>query len=275
MPRMKGKARKPAKTQDELDELAFEAKVAAKIAETECNDYTPKPPESTTVVKKSKDELQKLEDFYLLLGTTPAEVEAYPKITSSFEAVGGVEGVLAYFRASDDRGAKEIVRLYGITPVKLDVPFEAYCVSAKLSKKKVLQILIGEASEQSDNLSTLLAAIAHPKIVEKTIKVGLSDEYGASEARNVLHKNRGFTPLPKSQQVNIHGNVHQDNRQDNSQNATINIGDLDLDNEKINRATDRFNESRVFKVENESEDETGNMGIEGDEDAEFVIETGQ
>ncbi|MGH7181965.1 MAG: hypothetical protein ACREJN_08320 [Nitrospiraceae bacterium] len=267
------KARKPKIDPLEAAVMAqIQARMEAETAEITRNDYGQNDPKTTELVPTGSKELAKLDNFYIKLGITSADVAACPIISDTFKSIGGEEAVLDYLRASDDRTAKEIVRLYGSVPIqdgsgrKLPVPFEAFCVAAKVSRKKFLQLLVGEVSEQSDLMSNMLAASAHPKVVEETIRVATSDEFGASEARSILHKHRGFLPTPKTQNVNIRGNLNQDNRVDNSQNATINIGDLEFGNEAIGKATDRFNEARVFKVE--ESDEPNPV------EAEF-IETGQ
>lgn len=282
MPRV-SKARRPRKPPIDPLEASIMAQVEARSAEIDAelakngrNDYTQNDHKTTEMVRISEDTALRLDNFYVLLGVTKEEVEEFPKITSIFESIGGVEAVIGYLRASDDRIAHDIVRLYGLVPIhdvdihgnpyKLPVPFEALCVSAKVTKRKFFQILMGEVSDQSDMMSNILAANAHPKVVQETIRVAVSDEWGAGEARSILHRHRGFLPTPKTQNVNIRGNASIDNRVDNSQNATINIGDLEFGNEAISKSVDRFNEVRVFKVENT------------DEEAPFeaeIIETGQ
>ncbi|MGH7184551.1 MAG: hypothetical protein ACREJN_21610 [Nitrospiraceae bacterium] len=222
-----------------------------------CNDYTLSAPESLGI----QGNQALVANYYERTGITAEEVEAFPRITDCFEKLGGVDKVLQYLDGSDEPKAREIMRLHRLIPVadgygrKVPVPFEALCVIAKVSKKKFLQMLVGEVCEHSDAMSNLLAASAHPDIVQKTIEVAVSDDYGASEARSILHKHRGFLPTPKTQQVNIRGNVNQDNRQTTNNNATVLIGDLEFDNEKISRAVDRFNEARVFKVEESDADD--------------------
>lgn len=252
-------------------------KAAADIAaaEIQCNDYTEPtpatPPEKTMLekalvrAKRTPDELARLDNVYTRFEITAAQVEACPNISDAFDDIGGVVAVIEYLRSSDDGGAKELLRYWDMykdseDSAKSIIPFEAYCVAAKMTKKKLMQVVMGEVCEQSDVASTLLAAAAHPKIVQKTISVAQSDAFGAGDARKILHQHRGFLPTPKTQQVNIHGNLNQDNRQDNRQTANISLLELDKANERISRAVDRFNEARVIK---ESESEPEYIDVEG------------
>lgn len=226
------------------------------------NDYTPEPePEPKPVlekalIKKNPDALQRLEHAYIRMGITAEAVESYPVISSLFNDIGGVPAVMEYLRASHIPEAREMIRywdMYGDSEdgIKELIPFEAYCVAAKCTKKRVLQLIMGEICEQSDMASILMAAAAHPDVLKKTIEVAKSDLYGSSEARKILHQNRGFLPTPKTQNVNIHGNLNQDNRQDNRQIANVSLSELDLMGEKISKSVDRFNESRIIDVDDE------------------------
>jgi hypothetical protein len=223
---------------------------AAKLEEAERNDYTHYVKDEALIVKEDTN-LVRVQAFYDRVGITSEEVAAFPCVTDNFKDVGGTDGVIRYFRGSEDKNAKEIVRLFDLNrgQTQLAIPFEAYCVAAKVTKKKFMQLLMGEVCEQSDVVSTLLAAQAHPDIVKKTVSVALSDQFGANESRAILHKHRGFLPTPKTQQVNIHGNVNQDNRQDNSKNLIIPLGDLAIGSGKIAKATDRFNAARIVRSE--------------------------
>lgn len=238
-------------------EITLEEQIAAMAAEQEavekCNDYTPPP---APVAKKDYRGDVAVSNAYTRLEVTHEEVEAYPKVVEQFENIGGVEAVIEYLRGSDDRLAKELVRLYDTyqnAETKALIPFEAYCVSAKVTKKKLFQLVMGEVCEQSDTASTLLAAAFHPQIVKKTIDVALGYGPDSGEARSVMHKHRGFLPTPKTQTVQIHGNLNQDNRQTTNNNATISVGELDLGFAKISKADDRFNEARIVKVEQADE----------------------
>jgi hypothetical protein len=53
----------------------------------------------------------------------------------------------------------------------------------------------------------MLAALWHPRVVEKTIEMALTDE-GIAD-RNALHRATGFTPLPKGSTtiVNVQQNA--------------------------------------------------------------------
>lgn len=255
MPRTASAGRKSTKKTPKPGSL--EAKIQAAVEALETREaesviITPEPEPETAVVQVDSETMQRVENAYVRMGITAEEVAAYPIVTTQFKDIGGVDGVVAYLRGSDDKVAREVLRNYDAisrSQTKAAIPFEAYCVAARVSKKKFFQVLMGEVCDQSDTVSTLLAASAHPEIVQKTIAIAKSDAFGANEARSILHKHRGFLPTPKTQQVNIHGNVNQDNRQDNSKNVIIPLGDLAIGVRKISKATDRFNAARIVRSE--------------------------
>lgn len=212
----------------------------------------PDPPK--TIITKAlhsrpPDDARRIEETYIRMEIKDEDVVAFPDVADSFDDIGGIPAVVQYLRSSDAKEAKDFLYYWDMISLNMRavVPFEAYCVAAKMTKKRLMMIVMGEVCEQSDLASTMLAAAAHPRIVKKTIEIAESERDGATEARKILHQHRGFLPTPKTQQVTIHGNVNQDNRQDNSQTANISLMELDKSSDKISRAVDRFNESKVIR----------------------------
>lgn len=198
----------------------------------------------------------KVEAAYVRMEVDRAMVESFPNITNSFRDIGGVEAVIGYLRASPSPEAKTVVRLWDqqMTSVRSLVPFEAYVVAAGCSRKRMLQIIIGEVSEQSNEEAALLSAVKHRDIVQKTVDVALSDEYGSGEARKMLLQHRRFLPMPKNQVI-MGDVINHDNRQQNlnSQVANISVKSLEESRTRIGASTDRFNRDRISAQKEETE----------------------
>lgn len=224
--------------------------------EARARELTPPPepdkPILKAAVKRTKSELIKYEDALVRLEIAPSAkeamelIESFPNITNAFSDIGGVPAVLEYLKSSDATEARTLLRKWGeIAPTTRELlPFEAFVVAAKCSRKRMLQIIIGEVSEQSSAEAVLLAAVKHKDIVQKTINVALSNDFGATDARKVMHQHRKFLPTPKNQVVNIGGDMTVDNRQDNRQIANVSVASLDQARDKIAGAVDRFNKGR-------------------------------
>ena len=75
------------------------------------------------------------------------------------------------------------------------LPAEAYCCAAAVSPWRILEVITGAAVRLGAQASAILAAVWHPRVVEKTIETALTD--GGTADPNTLHRATGFTPLPK------------------------------------------------------------------------------
>lgn len=240
------------------DSLLEAIQARAKELDSEASHIaTPEKPILKAVTKFSKSDLLRIEDAYVRLEITKEQVEAFPNITNALADIGGVPAVLEYLKSSDAKEAKELLRHWDQSTaiVRELLPFEAFVVAAKCSRKRMLQIIIGEVSEQSSAEAVLLAAVKHKEVVQKTVNVALSDNYGADSARKMLLQHRKFLPLPKNQVVNVKdGNFIEDNS--THQEAHFH-GSMDDARERIGRANDRFNKTRQLPehVESFVEDE--------------------
>lgn len=82
------------------------------------------------------------------------------------------------------------------------VPIEAFCIAAAVPPMRVLEVITATAVRLGAQASAIIAAVAHPKVVEKTVEMALTDE--GIEDRTTLHKHTGFLPMPKGSQTIIH-----------------------------------------------------------------------
>jgi hypothetical protein len=103
---------------------------------------------------------------------------------------------LDYLRFSEDPEAQKVVDAYFSVPQSYRrlLPPEAFCHAASVSPWRVLEIITGVAVRQTAQASALIAAIAHPSVVGKTIEMALQDD--GTRERMMLHKAVGFLRSP-------------------------------------------------------------------------------
>ncbi len=188
---------------------------------------------------------KRLADGYERLGITPEEVAAVPKISHLLESISKPwqKKILNYILGSDADESRRFLEVYSSVPPsnRKVLPFEAFCVAAKVSTKRMWEVIQGTVFEQSDSESAMLVAIAHPDIVKDTIKRAKT-KFGSAE-KKMLHQSRGLVPVPKNNVTFIRDqkNTLIDNR-DQRQIANVQMVPLD---ERVNRISDRFNEARA------------------------------
>ena len=74
------------------------------------------------------------------------------------------------------------------------LPVEAFCHAAGVSPWRILEAVTVVAVRQGAQASAVLAALVHPRVVEKTIERALQDD--GTKERMMLHKAVGFLPTP-------------------------------------------------------------------------------
>jgi hypothetical protein len=105
---------------------------------------------------------------------------------------------LDYLRSTEDPEARKVADAYFSVPEsyrRLLLP-EAFCHAAGVSPWRVLEIITAVAVRQTAQASAIIAAIAHPRVVEKTIDRALQDD--GTRERMILHKAVGFLSAPKT-----------------------------------------------------------------------------
>jgi len=144
---------------------------------------------------------------YQLLGITLKDVQRIPyfgaqlrKIArtvrgaSKYGAARDPVRALDFLEASEDPEARKVLKPYLSIPESYRrlLPPEAFCYVAGVSPWVVLEAVTIVAVRQGAMASAVLAAVHHPRIVQKTVEMALRDE-GAKE-RLILHKAVGFLP---------------------------------------------------------------------------------
>lgn len=188
-------------------------------------------------------------EAYELLGIMEAAAQKQPQITShlkqlakAVDAMNPAEGApkfspIYFLRCSDAPEARKFLDVYDSLPnvVRKAVPIEAFCAAASISPLRLLEIIAGTAWRLSASTSTIMHAMAQPKVVKKSIDVALTDE-GIAD-RTILHKAAGFLPMPRNQTT---VNVNQNN------NTAQVVAPTPPPEKTIRTMVDRFNEGRLL-----------------------------
>lgn len=185
-----------------------------------------------------KSKLTRVQEAYERLGITKEEMNAAPRITHILrELPGKLDRAIEFLRGSGEPDARKWLGVYDSVPVSYRklLPFEAYCVAAGTTTRRMLEVVTGACFEQSDAVAALLSKTAKPAILQRSIK--LAQKPKQWEDRKMIMQHEGYAPIPKTQVVNVQGDVSMDNRI-----QSINVGELSGIESKMSRIADRFNE---------------------------------
>ena len=187
---------------------------------------------------------------YQHLGIQPESVERVPFLWPNLRGIARrlnrdraedapVVCPLDLLQWSEDPAAHKVLQKYLSVPESYRrlLPAEAYCCAAGVSPWRILEIVTGVAVRLGTQSSAILAAIWHPRVVEKTIEMALTDEGTAD--RNALHRATGFTPLPKGSTTIV-------NVQQNAQGQVATVA-APRPEDTIRILSARFNEARLTR----------------------------
>jgi hypothetical protein len=169
-----------------------------------------------------------------------------------------------YLEASDHDDARKILDAFYSIPssrVRKLLPIEAFCHSASVSPLRALELITATCVRLGAQASTMIAAVNHPRVVEKTVEMALTDS--GTEDRATLHKATGFLPTPKSAQTSI--SIVQ-NAQANA-NAAVASVPAPPPEQTIRRLVNRFNDARQLPEQSSA---IPMPQMEGVEEAELV-----
>lgn len=145
-----------------------------------------------------------------------------------------------YLRSSDDPSAMKVRGVYNSLPkymAKL-LPIEAFCLAAGVPPHRILEIIVTSVIRQGAQASAIIAAVNHPRVVDKTVEMALTDD--GIEDRKVLHTHTGFLPQRAGARTSI---VVQQNATATAQAASVAAPPPE---QTIRRLADRFNLSRTL-----------------------------
>jgi hypothetical protein len=150
-----------------------------------------------------------VEDGYKRLGVTPQQVRDVPQVTHHLrrlckaikvQDVSIPRDPLYYLRASDDPLVRRVLQARDEIPFGYArlLPWEAFCVKAEVPTPRLVQAMTDVCKIMSRQFATIIAAVAHPAVVEKTVEIALTDE--GQKDREMLHRHAGFIQLPSAHQ---------------------------------------------------------------------------
>jgi hypothetical protein len=176
---------------------------------------------------------------YRHLGVNPNEVAAASQITQLIKKniPGGWHTALAYLRTSDHPDARHFISVYDDLTLPAGVrkllPVEAFAIKAGLLPSQLYETIVQVVRRQSALDGVLIAASAHPAIVQKSSELALE-----GDINHVTHnlKHMGFLPLPKGAQVSI-----QVNASATAASASQSIAAAPAPENTIRRLVNRFN----------------------------------
>ena len=154
------------------------------------------------------------------LGIRPEDVGCFPFFRANLRRIARqlnqgrakdetIAHPFAVLECSQDAEARRLWSAYNSVPAsfrRLLRP-ECFCLAARVHPMRALELVTAAAVHQGAQASAILAAVSHPRVVEKTIQMALRDQ-GIAD-RNALHRATGFTPLPKGSTtiVNVQQNA--------------------------------------------------------------------
>lgn len=195
-----------------------------------------KTPNKPTLISKSPKPTKRKEDYRFealtLLDVSEEQLMTTPKIEHLFKAIGGKENVMEYLAGSEEPEARAVVTL----AAKLNrdqanaIPFEAYCIAADITPKKLFGVIATEVADQSEQAMRLLSKARRAEVVQAAIDSALLP-LGAGDRKLILQA-EGYAVVPKNTVIN--GNV--DNRT-----QTQNVAILPSVEDGVRRLSDRFN----------------------------------
>lgn len=178
----------------------------------------------------------------ILLDITQEQLDASPKIEHLFRGIGGTPKVMEYLSGSEEPEARLVLGLAAKLSgrQRQSVPFEAYCIAAGITTKKMFGVISAEVADQSDRAAALINKASRAEIMESTVSsaktlLGVKD-------REMLHKANQFLPTPKNTFTVVNGTQINDNRQ---QTAVAVLPPLE---DGIRRSSNRFNEIIAERV---------------------------
>jgi hypothetical protein len=195
------------------------------------------------------------------LGVTPAMILAVPQITPQLRMIArtirgssdsrvpygpGTDLLRSwpnYLEATTDVECQRVRQVYyGLPRVhRSGLPIEAFCVAAGVSPLHVLEALTATVMRLGVQASSIIASVNHPRVVQKSIDVALTDD-GVRD-REMLHKHANFLPTPAGARTNI---VVTQNA---SATAAAQAATAPPPEQTIRRLADRFNLARALPAE--------------------------
>jgi hypothetical protein len=140
---------------------------------------------------------------YAKLGITETDVKSAPVATPFLLRLGGTATAIDALSASPEPAARSFMAAYRSPKLTSTdhyyLPFEAYCVAAKVCPSRITEIVVGVLAKQQVLEGAVIAALAHPTIMRANVAAAAFAE-GVTDRMAHL-KMVGAMPLPKSSQT--------------------------------------------------------------------------
>lgn len=149
-----------------------------------------------------------------------------------------------YLAASDDPDIVKLLAARRSVPPSTArlLPIEAFCAASGVSPLRVIEVLVAAVVRQGAQASTIIAAVSHPRVVQKTVEMALTDD--GTEDRATLHKAVNFLPTPKGN-TTIINNTPMANASARAESHAQAAAVAPPPEQTIRRLSDRFNEARL------------------------------
>jgi hypothetical protein len=177
---------------------------------------------------------------YAILSVDPLEVAVMPRIEHLFRGIGGKQKVFEYLSGSAAPEARRVLDVRAkLSPSQARVvPFEAYCLAAGVTTKRLIGLLQEEVFEQSRIATSLLVRSRQPELVDYTIGQAMTPH--GSKERQMVHENSGFIKPSGVKIVNPKGDYNEDNSV--GKQVVQQVAILPTLEDSVRRMADRFND---------------------------------
>jgi hypothetical protein len=119
---------------------------------------------------------------------------------------GGRESVLSYIALAAQDGDPSAMDFWHVWEdlkpwEQVQVSLDDLCAASGISPSKILKVLVGAAFDAGCDVASLVAAAAHPAVVQASVKY--AKEANGIEDRKLLFQHHRFTPIPKGTSIQI------------------------------------------------------------------------
>ena len=200
------------------------------------------------------------EEVLKRLGLKPGDMDGVPLISHILrESEGGIEEVIECLRGSDDEIAQGFIARYNkLAPSdKTRVSIEQVCVAAGIDTPDLLGAATKAIFNAKQATSQLKLASAHPKLVAKSIQMGLQDK-GVRD-REMMHSAVGFLPKAQGgavffkQTIQVAHLENPDNAMTITQPDQPDLPEMETDIIGLNSAAKKLLEGEVIRPVSDSE----------------------
>ena len=163
----------------------------------------PQPIYSPEVRKREGQTTYKRQLAYAHLGIDPKDVQCIPflrtelrrisrLIRSAARTTPRLSSPLDCLQSTEDPEARKVLGAYLSVPASYRklLPAEAFCRAVGVSPSRILEAITVVAVRQGATASAIIAAIVHPRVVQKTVERALQDD--GTRERMLLLKAVGF-----------------------------------------------------------------------------------